>query len=106
MPFTDAVWCNNLKDKISELNMAGIAIENFDHTLSSFHTRITKPFISHLSANINSRFADCKDLLIVFSLFDRRHLPAEANPAYKDELLSFTMISAKVRWVAKVILAL
>ena len=89
---TDAVWYNNLKDKISELNMAGIAMESFDDTLSSFHTRVTEPFISYLSANINSRFADCKDLLIAFSLFDHRHLPAEADPAYKeygkDKLLS------------------
>ena len=41
--------------------------------------------------NINSRFADCKDLLIAFS-FDHCHLPAEADPAYKeydkDKLLS------------------
>jgi hypothetical protein len=31
--------------------------------------------------NINNRFADCKDLLIAFSL---RHFPAEADPTYKE----------------------
>ena len=30
---TDAVWYNNPKDKISELNTAGIAMEHFDETL-------------------------------------------------------------------------
>lgn len=81
---TDAVWYNSLKEKIPELNTAGIAMENFDETLSSFHRRVTEPFISQLSANINSRFADCKELLVAFSLIDHRHLPAESDPTYKE----------------------
>ena len=82
---TDAVWYNSLKEKISELNTAGIALDNnFDETLGSFHTRVTDPFISYLTANINSIFTDYKDLLIAFSLFDHRHLPAEADPTYKQ----------------------
>ena len=69
----DVVWYNSLKEKISELNTAGIALDNnFDETLRSFHTRVTDPFISYLTANIKSRFADCKDLLIACSLLDHR----------------------------------
>ena len=81
---TDAVWYSSLKEKIPELNTAGIAMEDFDESLSTFHTRVTDPFISHLTVNINNRFADSKDLLIAFSLFDHRHLPAECDPARKE----------------------
>ena len=34
--------------------------------------------------NINNSFADCKDLLVAFSLFDPRHLPLESDPKYKE----------------------
>ena len=81
---TDAAWNSSLKEKIPELNMTGIAMEDFDESLSTFHTRVTDPFISHLTANINNRFADCKDLLIAFSFLDHRHLPAECDPTYKE----------------------
>ena len=80
---TIAQWVE--RGLIQSLNTASIALDNnFDETLSSFHTRVTDPFISYLTANINSRFADCKDLLIGFSLFHHRHLPAEADPTYKQ----------------------
>ena len=78
------VWYNSLKDNITELNASGIAVEDFDGTLNTFHTRVTNQFITFLTENINNRFADCQELLVAFSIFDYRHLPAESDPGYRE----------------------
>ena len=56
---------------------------DLDENLSSFHTKVTDPIISHLTKKVSSRVAARKDLLIAFSLLDHLHLPAEAHPTYK-----------------------
>ena len=59
-------------------------MEDFDGTLNTFHTQVTNHFITFLTANINNRFADCQDLLVAFSIFDFRHLPAESDTEYRE----------------------